>query len=75
MKKGIHPQVFENAKITCVCGNVIELISTVKEMTTEVCAKCHPYFTGKYKLVDTTGRVEKFNKKYQKFMQKPEEKK
>ena len=67
MKKEIHPTYYE-AKISCACGNVIEVGSTVKQLSTEVCAKCHPFFTGKQKHMDTTGRVEKFNKKYQKFL-------
>lgn len=65
MKKGIHPEYFETT-ITCACGNVIKTRSTKKDIRVEICAKCHPFFTGKSKLVDTAGRVEKFEKKYKK---------
>jgi len=69
MKTGIHPEYHEKAVINCHgCGIKIEVGSTVKELNVEVCSKCHPFFTGKYKLLDTTGRVEKFNKKYGKFL-------
>jgi len=63
MKEGIHPK-YEFTKITCACGNVIETRSTVKDLEVEICSNCHPFFTGKQKLVDTAGRVERFNKKY-----------
>ena len=63
MKKGIHPK-YEMTTITCACGNVIETKSTVKNIEVEICSQCHPFFTGKQKLVDTAGRVERFNKKY-----------
>lgn len=63
MKTGIHPK-YELTKITCACGNVIETRSTVKDLQVEICSKCHPFFTGKQKLVDTAGRVERFKKKY-----------
>ncbi len=63
MKKGIHPE-YGPAKIICSCGNVIETRSTKKEMRIEICSKCHPFFTGKQRVVDTAGRVEKFIKKY-----------
>jgi large subunit ribosomal protein L31 len=63
MKKGIHP-VYEMTTITCACGNVIETRSTVKNIQVEICSACHPFFTGKQKLVDTAGRIERFNKKY-----------
>ena len=63
MKKGIHP-VYELTKVTCACGNVIETRSTVKNIQVEVCSACHPFFTGKQKLVDTAGRIERFNKRY-----------
>jgi large subunit ribosomal protein L31 len=63
MKKGIHP-VYELTTITCACGNVIETRSTVKNIQVEICSACHPFFTGKQKLVDTAGRIERFNKKY-----------
>ena len=63
MKEKIHPQ-YEETTITCACGNVIKTRSTKKDIHVEICSKCHPFFTGKQKLVDTSGRVDKFNKKY-----------
>ena len=63
MKKGIHPK-YMRTKVVCVCGNVIETRSTVPEIRVEICSNCHPYFTGKQKLVDTAGRVERFRRKY-----------
>ncbi len=67
MKEKIHPQS-NPVKITCTCGAVISTISTLgKDFTIELCSKCHPFFTGKQRLVDTTGRVERFQKRYEKF--------
>ncbi|HUX37182.1 MAG TPA: 50S ribosomal protein L31 [Rectinemataceae bacterium] len=63
MKANIHP-AYEMTTITCACGNVIETRSTVKNIQVEICSACHPFFTGKQKLVDTAGRIERFNKKY-----------
>ena len=63
MKAGIHPE-YKPAKVTCACGNVTETRSTVGNIHVEICSNCHPFFTGKQKLVDTAGRVEKFRKKY-----------
>ncbi|MDR2941058.1 MAG: 50S ribosomal protein L31 [Treponema sp.] len=63
MKTGIHPK-YELTKITCACGNVIETRSTTKDIKVEICSACHPFFTGKQKLVDTAGRIERFRKKY-----------
>ena len=63
MKEGIHPKYY-NTSIRCACGNVIETGSTRENITVEICSKCHPFYTGKQKLVDTSGRVDKFNKKY-----------
>jgi large subunit ribosomal protein L31 len=63
LKKGIHP-AYVRTKIICLCGNVIETRSTVPEIRVEICSNCHPYFTGKQKLVDTAGRVERFRRKY-----------
>ena len=63
MKQGIHPK-YEHSTITCACGNVIENRSTVKNLQVEICSACHPFFTGKQKLVDTAGRIERFNRKY-----------
>ena len=62
MKEGIHPN-YQQTTITCACGNVIETGSTKQNIKVEVCSKCHPFFTGKQKLVDTGGRVAKVNKK------------
>lgn len=63
MKAGIHPE-YVDARIVCACGNIIETRSTVPEIHVEICSSCHPFFTGKQKLVDTAGRVEKFRAKY-----------
>jgi len=63
MKEKIHPK-YELGKISCACGNVIETRSTVKDIKVEICSACHPFFTGKQKLVDTAGRIERFRKKY-----------
>ena len=63
MKEGIHPE-YHDVVITCGCGNKIPTRSTRKNITVEICSACHPFFTGKMKFVDTTGRVEKFQKKY-----------
>ncbi|MFI3257734.1 MAG: 50S ribosomal protein L31 [Spirochaetales bacterium] len=63
MREGIHPN-YELTKITCACGNVIETRSTAKDINIEICSACHPFFTGKQKLVDTAGRIERFNKRF-----------
>lgn len=63
MKKDIHPEYMETT-ITCACGNKITTKSTVKEIKVEICSNCHPFYTGKQKLIDTAGRVERFKKKY-----------
>jgi len=60
MKKDIHPKYYKNVKIQCACGNVIEAGSTSDNIKTEICSACHPLFTGKQKLIDKAGRVEKF---------------
>jgi len=64
MKKDIHPE-YHKITATCACGNEVELGSVNSEIKVEICAACHPFFTGKQKLVDTAGRVEKFMKKYE----------
>jgi len=64
MKKGVHP-TYEVTTITCACGNKIVTRSTRKNLTVEVCIKCHPYSTGKRKIVDTSGRLEKFMERYE----------
>ena len=63
MKEGIHPD-YKPTTIKCACGNVIETRSTKEDIKVEICSKCHPFFTGKQKLVDAGGRVDKFNKKF-----------
>ena len=63
MKKGIHPE-YEATTITCVCGNVIETRSTKKDIHVEVCSKCHPFYTGRQKLVDNNGRIDRFRKRF-----------
>ena len=65
MKDKIHPQLFD-VNVHCACGSEFVTRSTKKELRVEVCAACHPFFTGKQKLMDTAGRVEKFNRKYAK---------
>jgi large subunit ribosomal protein L31 len=69
MKEGIHPKYYK-AKVKCACGNEFETGSTVKEIKVEICSSCHPFFTGKQKLVDSAGRVERFKQKYSKFEKK-----
>ena len=66
MKEGIHPNYHKNAKVFCVCGNTFETGSTQKELRVDICSACHPFYTGKQKLVDVEGRVERFNKRYAK---------
>ena len=63
MKAGIHPN-YKQTTITCACGNVIETGSVKENIRVEVCSKCHPFYTGKQKMVDTGGRVARFNKKF-----------
>ena len=63
MKKKIHPEYYDKAIIHCNCGNVIKTGATKPEMTVEICSACHPFYTGKEKIVDTAGRVEKFKKR------------
>ena len=63
MKQAIHPS-YKKAVVTCVCGSVFETRSTVGNLKVEICSKCHPFFTGKQKLVDSAGRVERFQRKY-----------
>jgi large subunit ribosomal protein L31 len=65
MKPDIHPKYVETT-ITCVCGNVIHTRSTRQNIRVEICSNCHPFFTGKQKFVDSTGRVERFQKRYAK---------
>jgi len=65
MKKGIHPK-YEATTITCSCGNIINTRSTSKDIHVEICSSCHPFYTGKEKLLDAAGRVEQFRKRYAK---------
>ena len=66
MKKGIHPE-YKKAIVHCACGHEFETGSTLGEIKVEICSQCHPFFTGKQKLVDSAGRVERFKRKYAKF--------
>ncbi|ADU22011.1 50S ribosomal protein L31 [Ruminococcus albus] len=63
MREGIHPNYVETT-ITCACGNVIKTRSTKENIKVEICSKCHPFFTGKQKLVDSGGRVDRFKKRF-----------
>lgn len=63
MREGIHPKYVE-AQVTCACGNTFTTRSTRPDIHVEICSNCHPFFTGKQKIVDTEGRVEKFMQKY-----------
>jgi large subunit ribosomal protein L31 len=66
MKASIHPDYYETT-IQCACGNTVEVGSTKQDIRVEICSNCHPFFTGKQKLIDTAGRIERFRKKYEKF--------
>lgn len=63
MKQGIHPQVNNDVTVTCACGSTFVTQSTLDKITVEICSACHPFYTGKQKLIDTEGRIEKFEKK------------
>ncbi|MCX7830437.1 MAG: 50S ribosomal protein L31 [Acidobacteria bacterium] len=65
MKDKIHPQ-YQEVKVTCACGNTFVTRSTKKELKVEICSRCHPFFSGKQKYIDTAGRIEKFQRKYTK---------
>jgi large subunit ribosomal protein L31 len=65
MKEGIHPK-YKEAKVVCACGETFTTKSTLDNIRLDICSKCHPFFTGKQKLIDAEGRVEKFRKKYAK---------
>lgn len=69
MKKGIHPK-YEEATVRCACGNEFATRSTKSKIATEICSNCHPFFTGKQKLVDSEGRVDRFLRKYGKTFSK-----
>ncbi len=64
MKPKIHPKYYEDAKVTCLCGNVFPCGATKPEIRVEVCSACHPFYTGQQRIVDTMGRVDRFKKKY-----------
>jgi large subunit ribosomal protein L31 len=66
MKKNIHPKYFDNAKVKCACGNKFSIGSTKEELEVEICSSCHPFYTGKEKIIDTAGRVERFKKRLEK---------
>ncbi len=72
MKSDIHPE-YKQIKASCACGAEFELGSVADEMKVEICSACHPFFTGKQKLVDTAGRIEKFKKRYAKHYAKKEQ--
>ena len=63
MKQGVHPE-YKTATVKCACGNEFETRSTKSELRVDICSKCHPFFTGKQKLVDTGGRVDRFNRRF-----------
>lgn len=66
MKKEIHPEYFPKVKVRCDCGNTFTVGSTKPEISVEICSRCHPFYTGKDKMIDTAGRVERFKKRLQK---------
>ena len=66
MKDKIHPQYFKDAKVTCACSNSFTVGATKKEMRVETCSQCHPFYTGERRIMDTAGRVERFNRRYAK---------
>lgn len=66
MKKGVHPTYYAEAQVTCACGNKFSVGSTKEKIEVEICSACHPFFTGKEKLMDTAGRVEKFRARQEK---------
>lgn len=63
MKKDTHPEYYPKTKVTCACGNSFTVGSTVKELKVEICSNCHPFYTGKQKLIDDAGRVDRFEKR------------
>jgi large subunit ribosomal protein L31 len=64
MKDKIHPTYYTDAVVTCACGNTFTTGSTRKQLRTELCSKCHPFYTGEQRIVDTAGRVERFKRRY-----------
>lgn len=73
MKEGIHPN-YKETIIKCACGNELNVGSTKSDIAVEICSQCHPFYTGKQKLVDSAGRIERFRRKYEKFSQSNEKK-
>lgn len=73
MKKGIHPE-YNETPIKCACGNELLVSSTKSDLSVEICSQCHPFYTGKQKLVDTAGRIERFRRKYAKFQNNDDKK-
>ena len=71
MKKDIHPQYYEHAKVTCACGKTFTVGSTKEHIQVEICYNCHPFYTGKEKLIDTAGKVEKFRARREKALGAP----
>ncbi len=63
MKKNLHPEYYTHARVHCACGNTFEVGSTKEEINIEICSKCHPFYTGKEKILDTMGRIQKFRKR------------
>lgn len=66
MKKDIHPKYFDSTKVKCACGNKFTVGSTKEDIEVEICSSCHPFYTGKEKIIDTAGRVERFKKRLEK---------
>ncbi|MBI2873002.1 MAG: 50S ribosomal protein L31 [Chloroflexi bacterium] len=64
MKADIHPRYYPNARVVCACGNILTVGATKPEMKVEVCSRCHPFFTGEQRIVDTEGRVERLRRRY-----------
>ena len=64
MKEKIHPKFYNDAQVVCSCGNIFTTGSTKKQLKVELCSKCHPFFTGERKMIDTAGRVERFKQRY-----------
>jgi len=75
MKKDIHPKYYPNTRVICACGNSFTVGSTKEYIETEICFKCHPFYTGKEKILDTTGRVQKFKERVAKKQEIKKEKK
>ncbi|MFK8138926.1 MAG: 50S ribosomal protein L31 [Bdellovibrionales bacterium] len=69
MKQNIHPTYHAEAKVTCVCGSSFTTGSTNSEIRVDICSNCHPFYTGKQKLLDTEGRVDRFNKRFGQYME------